>query len=207
MGRKPEPPKTESELLKNLNEYTAHADELAQIRDSEWSDSPSEDRPNSPSNRNQIPLNRLRGSVLKYEGPTTPVWPDEEESCGKDHGARIQVAGERTAPVVLRILNSWGMDDEAQSRVLDLSNEELSEAKKLNSFPHFFENLSRRVSYILNIYEFSKIAFSDPVWFLNSANFNTPYNGQTPLAFISTGDVENLERLFKDLEFLSRGGW
>ncbi|MCG2581522.1 MAG: hypothetical protein KA296_11675 [Marinobacter sp.] len=207
MGRKPEPLKTESELLKNLNEHTAHADELAQIRASEWGDLPSEDRPHSPGQRDQHPLDRLRGSVLKYEGATTPVWPDEEESDGKEHDARILAAGEKTAPVVLRILNSWGMDDEAQACVLGLSIEELGQAKRLNSFPHFSENLLRRVSYILNIYEFSKIAFTDPIRFLSSANFNAPYNGQTSLAFISSGDVENLERLFKDLEFLSRGGW
>ena len=71
---------TEQELLKGLDAYGAHADELA-----------------GPLPHESEPLERLKGSVKKFERPTDPVndpedwdaWFDEEGVSGdfmKDHG-------------------------------------------------------------------------------------------------------------------------
>ena len=49
----------ESELLKGLNAHTTHADELARHLE-----------------RELTPLEKLRGSVKKYDRPTDPVWDE-----------------------------------------------------------------------------------------------------------------------------------
>jgi antitoxin VapB len=50
---------TEKELLDGLNAHTAHADELAQ-----------------PLPQELTPLERLKGSVKRYDRPTDPVWDE-----------------------------------------------------------------------------------------------------------------------------------
>lgn len=50
---------TAGELLKGLNAHTAHADELTQ-----------------PLEQELTPLEKLRGSVKKYDRPTEPVWDE-----------------------------------------------------------------------------------------------------------------------------------
>ncbi|MBQ0748141.1 MAG: hypothetical protein KBT82_13350 [Marinobacter sp.] len=54
---------TEKELLEGLNPHTAHADELAEMLLQELA-----------------PLERLKGSVKRYERPTDPVWDEFFES-------------------------------------------------------------------------------------------------------------------------------
>ena len=56
---------TEKELLVGLNAHTAHADELAE-----------------PLPQELTPLERLRGSVKRYDRPTDPVWDDYFDSGG-----------------------------------------------------------------------------------------------------------------------------
>jgi antitoxin VapB len=48
---------TEQDLLKGLDAHTAHADELA-----------------DPLPQELTPLERLKGSVKRYDRPTDPVW-------------------------------------------------------------------------------------------------------------------------------------
>lgn len=50
---------TEQELLHDLDPHTAHADELAKSLPEELT-----------------PLERLKGSVKRYERPTDPVWEE-----------------------------------------------------------------------------------------------------------------------------------
>lgn len=54
---------TEKELLEGLDAHTAHADELAQ-----------------PLAKELTPLERLKGSVKRYDRPTDPVWDEFFES-------------------------------------------------------------------------------------------------------------------------------
>lgn len=53
----------EQELLKGLNAEMSHADELAKLLPKELT-----------------PLERLKGSVLRYDRPTDPVWEDSFDS-------------------------------------------------------------------------------------------------------------------------------
>ncbi|WP_286714604.1 hypothetical protein [Marinobacter sp. tcs-11] len=57
---------TEQELLEGLNAHTAHADELAQ-----------------PLPHELTPLERLKGSVKRYDRPTDPIW---DEFCKSAEG-------------------------------------------------------------------------------------------------------------------------
>jgi len=54
---------TEKDLLDGLDAHTAHADELAQ-----------------PLPQGLTPLERLKGSVKRYERPLDPVWEEWFES-------------------------------------------------------------------------------------------------------------------------------
>ncbi|MGO3694570.1 hypothetical protein [Marinobacter sp.] len=54
---------TEKELLENLNAHTAHADALAE-----------------PLPQELTPLERLKGSVKRYERPTDSVWDEHFDS-------------------------------------------------------------------------------------------------------------------------------
>ncbi|MDN6320990.1 MAG: hypothetical protein L0J77_14625 [Marinobacter sp.] len=56
---------TEKELLKGLDANTAHADELAE-----------------PLPQELTPLEQLKGSVKRYDGPTDPVWDEDFDSDG-----------------------------------------------------------------------------------------------------------------------------
>ncbi|GGE76398.1 hypothetical protein GCM10011533_30990 [Streptosporangium jomthongense] len=61
---------TEAELLDSLDAHKAHADELAQ-----------------PLPQELTPLERLKGSVKRYDRPTDPVWDeffDSEEGVSED---------------------------------------------------------------------------------------------------------------------------
>lgn len=61
---------TEKELLDGLDADTAHADELAE-----------------PLPQELTPLERLKGSVKRYDPPTDPVWDefyDSDESITDD---------------------------------------------------------------------------------------------------------------------------
>lgn len=57
--------KSEKDLLESLDSFTAHADELAQ-----------------PLPEELTPLERLKGSVKRYDRPTEPVWDEYFDSEG-----------------------------------------------------------------------------------------------------------------------------
>jgi len=66
---------TEQDLLKGLDAHTAHADELA-----------------DPLPQELTPLERLKGSVKRYDRPTDPVWG---EFFGADEGVTADFMEER----------------------------------------------------------------------------------------------------------------
>ncbi|MBN8241140.1 hypothetical protein JF541_18445 [Marinobacter hydrocarbonoclasticus] len=69
---------TEKELLEGLDAHTAHADELAE-----------------PLSQELTPLERLKGSVKRYERPTDPVWDEFFES---DEGVTDDFMEDREQP-------------------------------------------------------------------------------------------------------------
>ncbi|WP_339804640.1 hypothetical protein [uncultured Marinobacter sp.] len=69
---------TEKELLEGLDAHTAHADELAE-----------------PLPQELTPLERLKGSVKRYERPTDPVWDEFFES---DEGVTDDFMEDRERP-------------------------------------------------------------------------------------------------------------
>lgn len=66
---------TEQELLKGLNEENVHADELAEPTNKEWGMGSDTSRHGNPL---AAPLERLRGSVKRYDQPIEPL-PDWDE--------------------------------------------------------------------------------------------------------------------------------
>jgi antitoxin VapB len=70
---------TERELLGDLDAHTAHADELATVLPQELT-----------------PLERLKGSVKRYERPTDPVW---DEYFDSEEGVTEDFAEDRDQPL------------------------------------------------------------------------------------------------------------
>jgi antitoxin VapB len=70
---------TERELLEDLDAHTAHADELAPVLPQELT-----------------PLERLKGSVKRYERPTDPVW---DEYFDSEEGVTEDFAEDRDQPL------------------------------------------------------------------------------------------------------------
>lgn len=60
-------PLTEKELLEGLDEHTSHADEAAK-----------------PLSQELDPLERLKGSVLRYERPFDGLWDGEMDDESSD---------------------------------------------------------------------------------------------------------------------------
>lgn len=69
---------TEKKLLEGLDAHTAHADELTE-----------------PLPQELTPLERLKGSVKRYERPTDPVWDEFFES---DEGVTDDFMEDREQP-------------------------------------------------------------------------------------------------------------
>ncbi len=69
---------TEKELLRGLDATNAHADELAE-----------------PLSQELTPLERLKGSVIRYDRPTDPVW---DEYFDSDEGVTHDFMDERDQP-------------------------------------------------------------------------------------------------------------
>ena len=69
---------TEQELLDNLNRYSSHADELAELLPTELG-----------------PLERLKDSVKRYDRPADPVW---EEFFESDDGVSDDFLEDRDQP-------------------------------------------------------------------------------------------------------------
>ncbi len=69
---------TEQEMLEGLDAHTAHADELAE-----------------PLSQELTPLERLKGSVKRYERPTDPVW---DEWFDSDEGVSDDFMQDREQP-------------------------------------------------------------------------------------------------------------
>jgi antitoxin VapB len=75
MGKKR---KTEQELLEGLDAKGAHADELAELLPHELT-----------------PLERLKGSVKRYDRPTDPVWGEYVDS---EKGVTDDIMEDRDQP-------------------------------------------------------------------------------------------------------------
>lgn len=207
-------PKTESELLDGLDPYTAHADEIAAIQSSEWGELPdmnddddllgSGGQPRD-SGHQEFPSSARR-PVTDHTLPTKLILSD----TGIDWNEWIsdkQFACRKVLPVVCRILTLWKLNEEAQARILGLTKDELRQSSRSSSATHCSESLLNRMSYVLNIHENSKSLFSDSTQFLNSRNFNEPFEGVSPLEFISGGSLDRLAMLFNHTQVLRQGGW
>lgn len=87
---------TEKELLEGLDEYSAHADELANPNDNEWGESSDHSELGEHGDSAEGPLDRLRGSVKRYDQPLEPL-PDWD-AWFEDHGVSEDFMTDREQP-------------------------------------------------------------------------------------------------------------
>lgn len=214
MTRRFEGLKIESKLLSGLDPYTAHADEIAAIQSLEWGELP------DMNNDDDLPGSGGQPQDTEHPGPSdalhrlirSPTLPTKLASSDTniDWNAWIldnPFACRRALPVVSRILTQWKLEEDAKARILGMTKDELRQSLRSSSSTQLSESLLKRISYILNIHENSKTLFSGSTLFLNSRNFNEPFEGASPVEFISGGSLDCLAILFNHTQVSRQGGW
>jgi len=107
-----------------------------------------------------------------------------------------------------RILELWGCSDEQKLAILDLSRSSYYRYLNADSVFSLSREQLERLSYLANIHHALRLQFSnkDNVYgFMNMVNHNDYFNGQTPLALISTGDLESLSKVAKQIASMAHG--
>ncbi|MFB2730054.1 hypothetical protein ACE02H_21530 [Shewanella mangrovisoli] len=107
--------------------------------------------------------------------------------------------GIRTA---LNILEKWSCDSQQAKALLKLpeSYNNLDLDKVNFSLEHV-----ERVSYILNIHASLRMVFTNPeniYGFMKMVNHNFPFNGVTPIDFISNGETVNFQTVMEHIDKL-----
>jgi len=108
----------------------------------------------------------------------------------------LDSASGKAFKVVVNIMDSWGCSHKQAAALLNMDQ---------TTFEQYIANLNLvsltpeqrvRVSYLLNIYELIVSIFNNTKnidGFMTMKNNNEVFNGQSPLSFILSGDLEHLE--------------
>lgn len=172
---------TEQELLRGLNEYTSHADEVAK-----------------PTMEEVEPLRRLKGSVERYHEPFESLWDSSDGDTETYFEER-----ERKGYVALKgffgICEQWHCSQEEMRSLLgNISEDEFEHYRK---FPHesLPEEILLRVSYLFGIYSALETIFSGDKnrasEHLRRPQKGELFNGRSPLDFMveAEGALEYLK--------------
>ena len=105
-----------------------------------------------------------------------------------------------------RILERWGCSVEQKLTILGLSRSSYYGYVDANSVINLNLEQLERISCLANIHYAIRLQFNnrDNVYgFMNMVNHNYYFNGQTPLALITTGDLESLSNVAKHIESMA----
>lgn len=107
-----------------------------------------------------------------------------------------------------RILEHWGCSVAQKVVILGVSRSSYYRFLNADSIFSLSREQLERLSYLANIHHTLRLQFSnkDNVYgFMNMVNHNDYFNGQTPLALISTGDLESLSKVAKQIASMAHG--
>ena len=105
------------------------------------------------------------------------------------------------------ILDRWGASAEQQQSILQLAKATYYKHRS-GGEPKLTGDQLTRISYLLNIHAALRTVFENPdnvYGFMKMENHNPYFNGQTPLALISSGDFGALYEVARRIDAL-RGG-
>lgn len=187
---------TEKDLLDGLNAHTAHSDELA-----------------NPLPHELSPLERLKGSVKRYDRPTDPVWDeffDSDEGVTDDfmenrdqpqHARNDMALVDETAKghVALKgffsICREWGCNQDEMMQMLGcVSQSTLADYQSL-PYVQLPQDTLERISYILGIYKSLRVMYPTAERANRRVRLRTseaPFDGMSALDFMAQGSIEHL---------------
>jgi hypothetical protein len=124
------------------------------------------------------------------------------------HDKAMAAAGLKAA---VQILDRWGATGEQGEAILRVSHSTYARARRsdLAEIKLDRDQLTR-ISYLLNIHAALRILFDNPenlYSFMGMANHNSYFNGLSPLALISNGDIAALYETFKRIDALRGAQW
>lgn len=105
-----------------------------------------------------------------------------------------------------RILELWGCSVEQKLEILGLSRSSYYGYVDSNSVINLNLEQLERLSCLANIHYALRLQFNnkDNIYgFMNMVNHNNYFNGQTPLALITSGDLESLSNVAKHIESMA----
>ena len=104
---------------------------------------------------------------------------------------------------VLNILDAWKISENDRLALLGCDQETYNQWVNLRELGRPLPDTLERLSYILGIWEALKVLFPDPAaadtW-VHRPNSGSLFSGQTPLALMTTGKIEDLSHVRRFLD-------
>ncbi|AOY88188.1 hypothetical protein BKP64_08425 [Marinobacter salinus] len=120
---------------------------------------------------------------------------------------RMGVSGLRAA---FNILDMWGCSAEQAQAILRLPKATYYKYRNDPASARLDRDQLTRISYLLNIHQALRIAFSNPenvYGFMRKQNHNPYFHGRAPLDVIESGDFGALYETFRRIDALRGGLW
>ncbi|MBU2883672.1 hypothetical protein KO525_16685 [Psychrosphaera sp. B3R10] len=125
-------------------------------------------------------------------------------SCVKTSSINHSVAFDLGA----RLLEKWGCTTIQKLAILGITKADFHRYQKNINTVYLDKEQLERLSYLANIHQNLKVAFSNPdnvYGFMNMKNNNSYFNGRTPLSIIATGNFDSLDEVFKRIDCMLHG--
>jgi len=111
---------------------------------------------------------------------------------------------------VFAILDKWQCSPEQIQRILQISKAAYYKYRNDPYCASLTQDQIERISYVLNIHSSLRLLFDNPqnlYGFMALPNHNPYFNGNSPLAIISSGQFAALYETFKRIDALRGGMW
>lgn len=107
-----------------------------------------------------------------------------------------------------KILLSWGCTAQQCQTILGISELSYHKFKSAPDTTQLNPEQFERVSYLLNIYQALRMTFNTPSnlsGFMGMKNNNVPFAGSTPLAMITSGNLDDLREVAQHIHTFRSG--
>jgi len=130
--------------------------------------------------------------------------------AGITEEAKVITDGQRCIVAIktaMNTLDKWGATPEQQQQILQVSKAAYYKYRSGTAASLSHDQMTR-ISYLLNIHAALRTVFENPdnvYGFMKMENHNPYFNGQTPLALISSGDFGALYEVARRIDALRDG--
>lgn len=130
-------------------------------------------------------------------------------TVSKHHNTPAKINSSVAFKLGSNILEKWQCSASDKQAILGLTKSSYYRFQNNESATLSSDQLER-ISYIANIHQALKMIFSNPdniYGFMAMKNNNPYFNGNSPLALISTGKFGTLYEVFKRIDAMRNGQW